>query len=63
MYLHNKNRDTIKEYIMSNKIIEIITEPDKIRVGSTFLLKVKAISYLTYNEVKTKTYSYMKNYT
>lgn len=48
---------------MSNKIIKIITEPEKIRVGSTFLLKIKAIRYLTYNEVKTKTYSYMKNYT
>lgn len=26
---------------MPNKIIEIITEPNKIYVGSTFLLKVK----------------------
>lgn len=26
---------------MKNKIIEIITEPSKIYVGSTFLLKVK----------------------
>lgn len=26
---------------MENKIIEIITEPNKIYVGSTFLLKVK----------------------
>lgn len=48
---------------MSNKIIEIITEPDKIRVGSTFLLKVKAIRYLTYDEVKTKTYIQIKNFT
>lgn len=48
---------------MSNKIIEIITEPDKIRVGSTFLLKIKAIRYLTYDEVKTKNYNKIKEFT
>ena len=41
---------------MANKITEIITEPNKIYVGSTFKLKIKAIRYATYNELKTKTY-------
>ena len=31
--------------------------------GSNFLLKVKAIRYLTYNEVKTKTYNEIQEYT
>ena len=48
---------------MPNKIIEIITEPSKTYVGSTFLLKVKAIRYLTCREAKTKTCSYMKQFT
>lgn len=48
---------------MPNKIIEIITEPSKIYVGFSFLLKVKAIRYMTYNELKTKTYNQAKNYT
>ena len=47
---------------MSNKIVEIITEPSKIEVGSTFLLKIKAIRHLTYEEVKTKTYNQIKEY-
>lgn len=47
-------------YIMS-KIIEKIVEPGKIFVGSTFKLKVKVINYLTYKELKTKTYDYYKN--
>lgn len=45
-----------------NKIKEIITEPSKIYVGSVFKLKVKAINYLTYKEMKTKNYKYFKNY-
>ena len=48
---------------MANKITEIITEPNKIYVGSTFKLKIKAIRYATYNELKTKTYNEVKNYT
>lgn len=48
---------------MPNKIIETIIEPSKVIVGSTFLLKVKAIRYLTYDELKEKTYSKIKAYT
>lgn len=48
---------------MANKIIEKIIEPSKVVVGSTFLLKIKAIRYLTYNELKTKTYNQNKAYT
>ena len=48
---------------MPNKIIETIVEPSKVIVGSTFLLKVKAIRYLTYDELKEKTYSENKAYT
>lgn len=44
-----------------SKIQEIIVEPTKVQVGSTFKLKIKAIKYLTYNELKTKSYSYYKN--
>lgn len=44
-----------------SKIIEKIVEPDEITVGSTFKLKVKVIDYLTYRELKTKTYNYYKN--
>lgn len=44
------------------KIQEIILEPDKIRVGSTFRLKVKAINYLTYKELKSQNYNYFKDY-
>ncbi len=45
-----------------SKIQEIIVEPNKIVVGSTFKLKVKVINYLTYKEMKTKNYKYFKNY-
>lgn len=37
-----------------SKIKEIILEPSKITVGSTFLLKIKAIRYLTYRELKNR---------
>lgn len=40
---------------MANKITEILIEPDKIRTGSIFKLKVKAIRYMTCEEMKTKT--------
>lgn len=47
-----------------SKIQEIILEPTKITVGSTFKLKIKikAIKYLTYKEMKAKTYKYYKVY-
>lgn len=45
------------------KIIEKIVEPAKIYEGSTFMLKVKAIRYITYNEMKEKTYNENKAYT
>lgn len=48
---------------MANKIIEKILEPSKIYVGSTFLLKIKAIRYATYAELKTKTYNEVKSFT
>lgn len=41
---------------MSTKIIEKIVEPSKVYIGSTFKLKIKAIRYLTYNELKNMTY-------
>lgn len=47
-----------------NKIIEKIVEPSKIEVGSVFLLKIKAIRYLTYKEIKeNKTYTELKEFT
>lgn len=48
---------------MANKIIEVITEPAEIHVGSSFKLKIKCIRYMTYDEVKTKKYNEIKNYT
>ena len=44
-----------------SKIQEIIVEPTKVQVGSTFKLKIKAINYLTYKEMKTKNYNYFKS--
>lgn len=49
---------------MSNKIIEKLVEPSKIITGSAFLLKIKAIRYLTYKEIKeNKTYNTLKSCT
>ena len=45
-----------------SKIQEIIVEPNRIEVGSTFKLKVRVINYLTYKEMKTKNYKYFKDY-
>lgn len=45
------------------KIIEKIIEPSQIEVGSTFLLKIKAIRYLTYEEIKQLTISKLKEFT
>lgn len=46
-----------------NKITEKILEPSRIEVGSTFKLKIRAIRYATYEEIKTKTVSQLKEYT
>lgn len=49
---------------MSNKITKVLVEPSKIIEGSTFLLKIKAIRYATYEELKTKlTYTTLEDYT
>lgn len=46
------------------KIIEKIIEPSHIEVGSTFLLKIKAIRYATYQEVKDRLdYTTIQQYT
>ena len=48
---------------MPNKITEIILEPSKVFVGSTFRLKVKATRYATYQELKNReTYNSLKNF-
>lgn len=44
-----------------NKIIEVITEPARVETGSKFVLKIKAIRYLKYKEMKTKNYDYFKS--
>lgn len=49
---------------MSNKITNVLIEPSKVIEGSTFLLKIKAIRYATYEEIKNKlTYTTLENYT
>ncbi len=50
---------------MSNKIIETVIEPSKVVVGSIFKIKIKAIRYATYVELKTKqkTYNDLKSFT
>lgn len=44
------------------KILEKIVEPTKVVVGSTFKLKIKAIRYATYNELKYRKYDNMKSF-
>lgn len=44
------------------KIQEVILEPDKIKINSSFRLKVKVINYLSYKELKSKEYKYFKEY-
>ena len=44
------------------KINEIIIEPSKIYVDSNFKIKIKAVRYTTYNDVKNKTYNYSKKF-
>lgn len=47
-----------------SKIQEIIVEPSKIYAGSIFKLKIKAIRYATYEEVKSRfTYTTLEDYT
>ena len=46
-----------------SKIKEIIVEPQKVFVGSTFKLKIKATRYMTCEEMKTKTCSQAKAWT
>lgn len=46
-----------------NKIVEKIVEPSRIDVGSIFKLKIKAIRYMSYTEMKERTVSTIKNYT
>ncbi len=46
------------------KIIEKIIEPSHIEVGSTFLLKIKAIRYATYQEIEDRlNYTTIQQYT
>lgn len=46
-----------------SKIIEKIIEPARIEAGSIFKIKVKAIRYATYEELKNKTVIFLKDYT
>lgn len=47
---------------MATKIIEKIVEPNKILTGSIFKLKIRAIRYATYKELKEKKYKDIKSY-
>lgn len=47
---------------MATKIIEKIIEPSKILAGSNLKLKIKAIRYATYRELKEKQYRNIKTY-
>jgi len=46
-----------------NKIIDKIVEPSHIEVGSIFKLKIKAIRYMSYEEMKVRKVSTIKQYT
>ena len=48
---------------MIQKITEIRTEPETIRTGSVFKLRIKAIRYLTCAEAKRKTCEEIKKLT
>ena len=49
---------------MSNKIINVLVEPSKVYQGSTFLLKIKAKRYASYDNIKNKlTYTTLEDYT
>ena len=45
-----------------NKIKEKITELESVYTGSIFKLKIKAIRYATYEELKAKTYEQAKDF-
>lgn len=47
---------------MLTKITEKILEPAKIYTGSKFKLKIKAIRYATYKELKEKKYKDIKTF-
>ena len=47
---------------MPSKIKEILVEPNKVYVGSTFKLKIKATRYTTYNELRKIPYNYLKTF-
>lgn len=46
-----------------HKIVEKLVEPSRIEVGSIFKLKIKAIRYMSYAEMKVRKVSNIKNYT
>lgn len=47
-----------------SKIIEKIVEPSKVNTGSFFLLKIKAIRYASYTELKNRLdYTTIQDYT
>lgn len=48
---------------MPNKITEVIIEPTTIYTGDRFKLKVKAIRYVTYDELRELTYNQVRNFT
>lgn len=48
---------------MSNKITEVIIEPSAIYTGDRFKLKVKAIRYVTFDELKELTFNQVRNFT
>ena len=45
-----------------SKIIEKILEPSDIKTGSKFLLKIKAIRYMSYAERKVRTVTEIQQY-
>lgn len=45
-----------------NKIVQVITEPSIIHTGSNFKLKIKAIRYITYGELKKEKVIKVKQY-
>lgn len=46
-----------------NKIVEVRIEPNTIYAGDKFKLKVKAIRYLTFEELKELTFTEVAQYT
>lgn len=48
---------------MSNKIVEVRIEPTEVYTNQKFKLKVKAIRYLTFEELKTLTFDQVKQFT